>query len=57
MSYKEIKIPIKIGTFKSHMWVSLVNANIPLLIGNDYLRKWKAVQDHELGTLHLKVKL
>ena len=40
LSTKAIVIPMKIGNKISKIIVSQVNANIPLLFGRDYMKKW-----------------
>ena len=40
-STKNVELPIKIGSKDTFITVSLVNANVPLLIGKDYLTQWK----------------
>ena len=39
-SEASMKIPIVLGDEIKEMEVSVVNANIPFLLGRDYLRKW-----------------
>ena len=48
-------LPIKIGSKDTFIKVSLVNANVPLLLGKDYLAKWRCTQDYSENTLKFGV--
>ena len=50
-----MELPIKIGSKDTVIKVSLVNANVPLLLGKDYLAKWKCKQDYSENTLKFGV--
>ena len=51
-SYKETEITLRYEDFETKMWVSVVHANIPLLIGKNHLKdEWKCKMDYEAGTL------
>ena len=40
---KEVSIPIKLGQEITRIGVKIVYANIPLLIGKDVLKDWRAL--------------
>ena len=48
------KIQVDIGKLKTEILVSLVDADIPLLLGLDYQRKWGIVLDVQDETLRIK---
>ena len=52
-SHKAITLPVKIGIRTTSIIVSQVNANIPLLLGRDYLKKWKCNMNFENNTLRM----
>jgi len=52
-SYKAITLPVKIGIRTTSIVVSQVNANIPLLLGRDYLKEWKCSMNFENNTLRM----
>ena len=60
-STKAIVIPMKIGNKIFNITVSQVNANIPLLFGRDYMKKWKCDLSFNNNTLkvdnEIEVKL
>ena len=50
---KEVSIPIKLGQEITRIRVKVVNANIPLLIGKDVLKYWKASFDFDNSILRV----
>ena len=50
---KEASIPIKLGQEITRIRVKIVNANIPLLIGKDALKHWRASLDFDNSVLHV----
>ena len=48
-----MSIPIKVGKEITRIRAKVVNANIPLLIGKDVLKNWKAVLDFDKLVLHV----
>ena len=52
-SHKAITLPVKIGIRTTSIIVSQVNANIPLLLGRDYLKEWKCNMNFENNTLRM----
>ena len=49
------ELPIKIGSKDTVIQVSLVDTNIPSLLGKDYLAKWEYKQDYSENTLKFGV--
>ena len=47
-------IEVNIGKLKTVIWVAVVEADIPLLLGLDYQEKWGIVMDVQEGTLRIK---
>ena len=50
---REVSIPIKLGKEITRITAKIVNANIPLLIGKDVLKDWRAVLDFYNSVLHV----
>merc|ERR1711994_154525 len=50
---KEASIPINLGQEVTRIRVKIVNANIPLLIGKDALKSWRASLDLDNSVLHV----
>ena len=48
---QSVELPIKIGNQETCIRVSLVNANVPFLLGKDYLKKWRCKQDYAENTM------
>ena len=53
ISTKAITLPVKIGLTTTTIIVSQVNANIPLLLGRDYLKEWKCNLDFDKNVLKM----
>ena len=47
-------IEVDIGKLKTVIWVAVVEADVPLLLGLDYQEKWGIVMDVQEGTLKIK---
>ena len=54
-SKEEITIPIKIGKLKSFLHVSVVSANIPLLLGRPDMKKLKFTVNFEKDTVYTAI--
>ena len=54
-SEENFEIEVEIGNFKDTMKVSVVDTNIPLLIGLDYQKRWGMVLDVSENTIHMKI--
>ena len=50
---KEASFPIKLGQEIKRIRVKIVHANIPLLIGKDVLKYWRAMLDFDNSVLHV----
>ena len=50
-SRENVEIPIKVGSKERKINVSIVQANVPLLFGKDYLQGWACQQDFSHATL------
>ena len=48
------EIDVEIGRMKTKIWTSVIDANIPLLLGLDYLKKWGVVIDIENESLFIR---
>ena len=48
------EIEVEVGNLKTRINVSVVNADIPLLLGLDYQEEWGIVMDIEKRELHIK---
>ena len=53
-SHKAITLPVRIGLKTTTIIVSQVNANIPLLLGRDYLKKWRCNLDFDRNVLKME---
>ena len=54
ISERSWKIEVSIGKLKTAIWVAVVDADVPLLLGLDYQEKWGIVLDVQEGTLSIK---
>ena len=50
---KEVSIPIKLGQEITRIGVKIIQANIPLLIGKDVWKDWRALLDFNNSVLHV----
>ena len=53
-SFENYEIPVSIGNLKETIVVSVVDADIPLLIGLDYQRKWGVVMDIGRSNIYIR---
>ena len=48
-------LEVEIGSFKTTIETSVVDVNIPLLLGMDYMKKWGVIIDTGKQELHLRI--